>query len=141
MTYALVVSAAVARTGDIPQVWTRPDGTVVAGYHLRPDLWTGDGWLPVIDEGPTPGPHQTGTIVHTVEPARVVRTWTAIADVPEAVNGDALRTAATASLAANRYFLAIATPTNAHVLAQVRALTRQLNRLARLTLGQLDGTD
>jgi hypothetical protein len=141
MAYALVVNAAIVRTGDIPQVFTRSDGSVVAGYHLRPDLWPADGWLPVEDEGPTPGPLQAGTVVLTVEAARVVRTWTAIADVPEAVNGDTLRTNAVAALAANRTFLAITTPTNAQTLAQVRALTRQVNALARLQLGRLDGTD
>ena len=141
MTYALVENATVTRQGDVPKVWTRPDGTTVAGYHLRPDLWPADGWLPIIDEGPTPGPLQTGTVVLTVEAARVVRTWIAIADVPEAVNAAAIRTAAAAALDANRTYLALASPTNAQNLAQIRALTRQANRLIRLQLGLLDGTD
>lgn len=141
MTYAFVVSNTITRTGGIPQVWTRPNGTVVVGYNLRPDLWPLDGWLPVVDEGPTPGPLQTGTVVLTVEATRVVRTWTAIADVPTAVNADAIRTAAAAALDANRTYLAIASPTNAQNLAQIRALTRQANRLIRLQLGLLDGTD
>lgn len=141
MTYALVVDAAVTRQGDIPKVWTRPDGSVVSGYHLRPDLWQADGWLPVVDEGPTPGPMQTGTVVLTVEAARVVRTWTAIADVPTAVNADAIRTAATQALDANRTYLAVASPTNAQNLAQIRALTRQNNKIIRQVLGLFDGTD
>lgn len=48
---------------------------------------------------------------------------------------------ATTALAANRDFLAIATPSNAQTLAQVRALTRQMNAALRLLVGDLTGTD
>lgn len=139
--HALVSNGTVTRTGTVPKVWTRPDGSVVSGYHLRPDLWPLDGWLPVVDEGPVPGPLQSGTVVLTVEPTRVVRTWTAIADVPTAVNADAIRTQAAVALQANRDFLAIASPTNAQSLAQVKALTRQNNKIIRQVLGLFDGTD
>lgn len=61
-------------------------------------------------------------------------------DLPDD-NGDTLRQAARDALAANRAFLAVASPTNAQTLAQVRALTRQMNGLARLVINQLDGTD
>lgn len=43
------------------------------------------------------------------------------------------------ALQANRDFLALATPTNAQVLAQVKALTRQNNGIIRLALNKLDG--
>ena len=83
MVYALVVNGAVVRTADTPpQVWTRPNGTVVAGYHLRPDLWPLDGWLPVENVGPQPGANQTGTEHLGVNGAVVERTWTNIADLP-----------------------------------------------------------
>lgn len=45
------------------------------------------------------------------------------------------------ALAANRTFLALASPTAAQNAAQVRALTRQVTALTRLTIRKLDGTD
>ena len=138
---ALVVNGTVTRTaGTPPEVWRRPNGTTVAGYHLRPDLWQQDGWLPLVDSGPTPGANQTGTQVLTVGPTQVTRTWTGIADVPELVNAQTIRDQATAALQANRDFLAIASPTNAQVLVQVRALTQQNVKVIRQVLGLFDGT-
>lgn len=56
-------------------------------------------------------------------------------------NESTIRAQAAQALATNRAFLAIATPTNAQTLAQVKALTRQTNGIIRLLLGALDGTD
>lgn len=56
-------------------------------------------------------------------------------------NGEQLRTAATAALAANRLFLALTTPTNAQTLTHVRDLTRQMNAVIRLAVNDLSGTD
>ena len=47
----------------------------------------------------------------------------------------ALLDKANAALAANATFLAIASPTNAQVLAQTRLLTRQVNARIRLVRG------
>lgn len=55
-------------------------------------------------------------------------------------NAGAIRDAARNALAANRSFIA-STPTAAQTTAQVKALSRQLNGVIRLLLGQLDGTD
>lgn len=52
-----------------------------------------------------------------------------------------LRGRARAALADNQAFLAVASPTNAQVLAQVRALTRQNQGLIRLALRRFDGSD
>jgi len=56
-------------------------------------------------------------------------------------NEETLRSQALQALQANRDFLAIASPTQAQTLAQVKALTRQSNGVIRMLLGQLDGTN
>lgn len=56
-------------------------------------------------------------------------------------NEKTLRDSAAQALATNRTFLAITSPTNAQVSAQVKALTRQNNGIIRLLLQQFDGTD
>lgn len=60
---------------------------------------------------------------------------------PEVVTGRTLRDRAAAALDANRLFLDDKSPTNAEVLTQVRALTRQNQGLIRLVLNKLDGVD
>jgi hypothetical protein len=59
---------------------------------------------------------------------------------PENANADLLQQRARAALAANTTYLAIGTPTNAQVAAQVRRLTQECTGLIRLLLGQLDST-
>lgn len=56
-------------------------------------------------------------------------------------NTATIRNNAQNALQANRDFLALASPTNAQTLAQVKALTRQTQALIRMTLGLMDGTD
>jgi hypothetical protein len=57
-------------------------------------------------------------------------------------NEETLRNQAITAMQGNRDFLNIVgTPTNAQVLAQVKALSRQNNGVIRMLLGQLDGTD
>ena len=60
---------------------------------------------------------------------------------PQEDNYDTIQQAARQALAANRTFLAIATPTAAQNAAQAKALTRQMNGVIRLLLTELDGTD
>lgn len=53
-------------------------------------------------------------------------------------NRSTLSDRARRALADNATFLAIGAPSNAQVLAQVRALTRQMNAVIRLQIGSLD---
>jgi hypothetical protein len=56
-------------------------------------------------------------------------------------NDEALLGQAFAALQANRAFIALTTPTQAQAVAQVKALSRQVNALIRQGLDELDGTD
>lgn len=53
----------------------------------------------------------------------------------------AIRAKALQALTVNVNYLAVTTPTAGQVSAQVKALTRQVQALIRLTLGQLDSDD
>lgn len=59
----------------------------------------------------------------------------------EHANESTIRDRADSALAANTTFLGIASPTNAQIAAQVKALTRQNNGLIRLVLRRFDSTD
>jgi hypothetical protein len=52
-----------------------------------------------------------------------------------------LRARAVTALDANRTYLTLAPPSQAQVVAQVNALTRQVNGLIRMVLAVLDDTD
>lgn len=56
-------------------------------------------------------------------------------------NEQTLRAQAALGLAGNKTFLALTAPTNAQHLAQVKALTKQMNCLIRLAVGDLSSTD
>lgn len=56
------------------------------------------------------------------------------------LNAADLRDKATTALATNVTYLAIASPTNAQVAAQVKVLTRECSALIRLLLNQTDDT-
>lgn len=56
---------------------------------------------------------------------------------PAGRNAETLRSRATAALAANATFLALASPSNVQVAAQVRTMTKEVNALIRLALGLL----
>ncbi len=70
------------------------------------------------------------------------RPWTTDELTARTVAGDetTLRDRATSALATNTTYLALATPTNAQVVAQVKALTQQVNALIRLAVRALDST-
>jgi hypothetical protein len=102
---------------------------------------------PLICAGP--GPHDPpGGILGAWDPTSARRAPDMRCDAPgcqpapdpAVIVEDALRDRARAALTTNATFLALGTPTAAQNAAQVRALTRQTNALARLLLGLLDDT-
>ena len=58
----------------------------------------------------------------------------------EVTNRQTIQAKARQALTANATYLAIASPTNAQVVAQVATLTKEVTALIRLLLGQLDST-
>lgn len=56
-------------------------------------------------------------------------------------NRRTLHAQAEAALAANRTYLALASPTNAQNAAQLRALTQQMQRVIRIVTAQFDAVD
>lgn len=56
-------------------------------------------------------------------------------------NAETLRERAATALTNNADFLALASPTQAQAVAQIKALTRQVNGLIRLGLDRLDSID
>ena len=72
------------------------------------------------------------------------RTWSVRAKTPDEVDADTreanrstIETRARNAITTNAAFLAIGAPTNAQVVAQTKALTRQVNALLRLQLSDL----
>lgn len=59
----------------------------------------------------------------------------------EEANAATIRQQAAQAFLDNRAFLAITSPTNAQNAAQLKAITRQMNKAMRLVLGDLSGTD
>lgn len=86
---------------------------------------------------------QTTIVEPTAEQiaAQTIAREAAVAAEAQSANRRTIEQAATDALAANRAFLALASPTNAQTLAQVKALTRQNQALIRIVLNRLDGTD
>lgn len=82
----------------------------------------------------------TRTITANVAQAALQAAVDSHVAVNEQANRTTLEQQAVGALDTNRTFLAIASPTNAQIVAQVKALTRQNNGFIRLILGRLDGT-
>lgn len=60
---------------------------------------------------------------------------------PERANRDAIEQTLRQAFTTNRDYIATTGPTAVQTTAQVKALSRQINALLRLTFGLLDGTD
>lgn len=102
-------------------------------------FYVGGGTTAEIQQLPLPLPK---TIVATTDDATLQAAITTAAGlfIDRAANRGALTAKAQNALANNATFLGIASPTQAQAIAQVQALTRQVNALIRLALNALDST-
>jgi len=142
MTYAHITDNAITAVGRLPKA-ADANGQWI---ELTPENAHLAGWFEVVD---TPRPADTPTTTHdrsvelvngTPTVVWTPRDWTVdefTARTAEA-NSTTIRTQAETAMAGNTTFLALATPTNAQTLAQVKALTRQNQGLIRLALGKFD---
>ncbi len=92
----------------------------------------------VIDHGDGTGTRTTyrpdGTVLATTPVTGLA------VDPPDEVTRRTIEDRAVTALDANAAFLALASPTNAQVLTQVKVLTRECTAVIRLLLGRLDST-
>lgn len=149
--YAQVIANEVTTTGSLPNSARRLDTQEwVMGLATAPvDLQHACGWYEVVE---TARPADDATTTYdrsiTIQNGTPTVTWTARPKTQAELDADTQNTnratiqqqAATA-LDTNRTFLALASPTNAQTLAQVKALTRQNQGIIRLLLNQLDSTN
>lgn len=145
--YALVRNNTVEQVGP-PRVWF--DGSRWWDFRTQdPATYAAAGWLPVT-EVPKPADTDTDTHDRSVElfggvPTVVwtQRPWSAdeLTARTEQVNRETIEAQAITALTNNTDYLAIPTPTQAQAIAQVEALTRQNNKIIRLILGRLEGTE
>jgi hypothetical protein len=107
------------------------------------------GWFEVVDAA---RPADTDTTTHdrsvelvdgTPTVVWTPRAWTTDEQTARTAkaNGTTIRTQAEQAMVGNKTFLALASPTQAQTLAQVKALTKQNQGLIRLVLGKLDAVD
>lgn len=149
--YALVVSSAIQSVGNLPASARRLDtqewvmGLETAGTALQQAC----GYFAVAEVA-QPADTATDTFDRSVTLVAGVPTvtWTQrpknaqeLGFATAATNRATIQQQATTALGTNRTFLAIASPTNAQTLAQVKALTRQNQGIIRLLLNQLDATN
>jgi len=82
---------------------------------------------------------QDGTDSDVIQAAAVPLVFNAVS--PEMTNKVSIESSLRANLIANRTYLAIAAPSASQNTAQIKSLTRQVNRLFRTIFGEYDATD
>ena len=154
-TYVRLISPTEIQ--PVPQTWRWPDGTTTSNFPLSPpEVLAAAGFLPLV-EGAVPTPSSTQVVApptYTSNGSTVTSTYTLAAKPATQINAETINAALAAlvdvassartAVTNNQTYLAIGAPSNAQVVAQVRALTQQMNvviprllQLARLTIGAL----
>jgi len=157
-TYARIVNGAVTSVSGLPGSAQRLDtGQWVSGFEAA-DQETREacGYLPVTEVRPALAADQVhGDPAYTINAHDVTATYPAVADQATNINYRSLRTQLAAqvavgsparnAVAGNTTFIGVASPSNAQVVAQTKALSQQNNviiptllRTIRLLLGALD---
>lgn len=91
------------------------------------------------EDGTTVTSHNPAVTKETL--ASAIAAHVAPDQTARSANKATIQSRAESALENNRTFLAITSPTNAQIVAQVKALTRQNNALIRLALGRFDAID
>lgn len=153
MTYALVVGGIIQSTRNTPPPAARRLDT---GAWVTPldGIWTvplaaACGWLPVtVVARPAVTSTHTSDYSVTLVGGVPTETWTVRAKTQAELDATtsttseaALLAKAATALTTNATFLAIGSPSNAQAVAQVQALTRQVNALIRLARRDFLSTD
>ncbi len=146
MAFALVVNGSIIEVrGVLPETARRLDNDawVMSLAYANADLRAACGWVEIVEvAAPVVQASEIADQSVTLVNGTPTRTWTVRNKTADELNIDAentgrttLKAKAVTALAANATYLAIVSPTNAQVVAQVRALTKEVNALIRLADG------
>ena len=146
--YAHVTGTTVDTIGQPPRLVLQDDQWIDL-RTLDPELLASAGWYPLtLTTRPADTASTTTDMSYVYADGKVTQVWTerpkTAAEI-DAANAESNRTQieakAAQALSANATFLAIASPTNAQTLAQVKMLTRECTAIIRLLLSRLETTD
>ncbi len=151
MSYALVVSNSIQTEGGLPLSARRQDTQqwVMGLRDASVTLQRACGWYLVVEvarpaDTPTHTYDRTLTLPAGIPTVTWVQRLKVQAEIDAATadtNNTTLRQQAETAITNNIDYLAIVGPTNAQVVAQVRALTRHVDGIIRLVIGKLDSTN
>lgn len=134
--YISTADGAQARATQLGCGWMQAVPPEFASVATAPcAIVAGAGTVTVLPEPTTPT-----AVASAAAPILAAEQAANDAAAAQAANADTIRNRAQTALTTNATYLALASPTNAQVIAQVRALTMECNGLIRLLLGQLDST-